>query len=51
MSWDCPKNVTRWGEAQVVQPEPKSPQELEEVAAYPKEGEALLMRKIIEEHV
>ena len=51
MSWDCPENVARWGEAQVVQVETEAPQELEDVVAYPEEGEALLMKKIIEEPI
>ena len=51
MSWDCPENVARRGEAQVVQAEPEAPQELEEVVAYLEDGEALLMRKTIEEPI
>ena len=51
MSWDCPKNVARQRGAQVVQAEPEAPKELEVAENYPEQGEALLMRKVIDESV
>ena len=49
MSWDCPENVARQRGAQVVQVEPEAPKELEVTMNYPEEGEALLLRKVIDE--
>jgi hypothetical protein len=49
MSWDCPENVVRQRGAQVVQVEPEAPKELEVIEDYPEQGEALLMRKVIDE--
>ena len=51
MSWDYPENVSRQRGAQVVQAEPEAPKELEVTENYPKQGEALLMRKVIDESV
>ena len=51
MSWDCPENITRQRGAQVVQAKPEAPNELEVAENYPKQGEALLMRKVIDEPV
>ena len=51
MSWDYPENVVRQRGAQVVQVEPEAPRELEVAENYPKQGEALLMRKIMDESV
>ena len=51
MSWDFPENVVRRRGAQVVQNELEAPKELEVVLNYPKEGEALLLRKVIDEPV
>lgn len=51
MSWNCPENVARQREAQVVQAEPEAPKELEVTENYPEQGEALLLRKVIDESV
>ena len=51
MSWVCPENVARQRGAQVVQVEPEAPRELEVADNYPEQGEALLMRKAIDESV
>ena len=51
MPWDCLENVARQRDAQVVQVQPEAPKELEVVVNYPKQGETLLMRKVIGESV
>ena len=51
MSWDYLENVSRQRGAQVVQAEPEAPKELEVAENYPEQGEALLMRKEIDESV
>ena len=51
MSLDCPENVARQRGAQVVQVEPGAPKELEVVVNYPEQGEALLLKKVIDESV
>ena len=51
MSWDCPENVARKRGAQVVQVEPKAPNKLEVTENYPQEGEALLLKNVIDESV
>ena len=48
MSWDCPENVSKERGAQVVQFELEAPKELEVSENYPKQGEALLMREVID---
>ena len=49
MSWDCIEDVVRQRGAQAVQDEPKAPKYLEVTENYPEEGEALLLRKVIDE--
>ena len=51
MSWDFPENVVRQRGAQVVQVEPKAPKELEVGENYLEQGEASLMRKVIDDSV
>ena len=51
MSWDCPENGARQRGAQVVQAEPETPKELEVAVNYPEQGEALLLKKVIDELV
>ena len=51
MSWDCPENVARKRGAQVVQDEPEAPNKLEVTENYPEEGEALLLKNVIDESV
>ena len=45
MSWDCPENIVRKRQTQVVQAEIETPKELEVTKNYPEEGVALLVRK------
>ena len=51
MSGDCLENFSRQRGPQVVQDEPKDPKEIEVVENYPEQGEALLMRKVIDESI
>ena len=47
MSWDFPENVVRQRGAQVVQVEVESPKVAQVVENFPKEGESLIMRKVL----
>ena len=51
MSWNCRENVARQREAQVVQDEPEAPKELEVTENYHEQGEALLLRKVIDKSI
>ena len=51
MSWDFLENVARQRGAKIMQVEPEAPKELEVAGNYPKQGEALLLKKVISESV
>lgn len=48
MSWDCPKNATRWIGAQILQIEVEAPKtEEEECVNDTEESETLMMKRVL----